>query len=46
MFDSRVLRRQSWLAYGLAALAAGLVVNAVLGPLLTGTVQSHVYIER
>jgi hypothetical protein len=41
MFDSRLLRRQYWLAYALAALAAGLVGNTVLGPLLTGTVQFH-----
>lgn len=39
MFDSRVLRRGSWLAYALLALAVGLVVNTVLGPLLTGTIQ-------
>jgi hypothetical protein len=36
MFDSKVLRRQSWLAYGLAALAAGHRDCPI----------SHVYIER
>jgi len=39
MFDSGMLRRGSWLASALFALAAGLVVNTVLGPLLTGTIQ-------
>jgi hypothetical protein len=39
MFDSGMLHRGSWLASALFALAAGLVANTVLGPLITGTIQ-------
>jgi hypothetical protein len=31
----------SWLTYGLVALAAGLVVNTLLGPMFTGIVRYH-----
>ena len=41
MFDSAVPRRQAWLVYALFTLSAGLVVNTVLGPLLTGTITYH-----
>ena len=33
--------QSAWLAYGLVGLAAGLVVNALLGPLFTETIRYH-----
>ena len=41
MNESRLSRPAAWLAYGLLGLASGLVVNTVLGPLLTETIRYH-----
>ena len=41
MSESSVSRRFPWLAYGLFALAGGLVANLLLGPLVSETIRYH-----
>jgi hypothetical protein len=41
MSESPVSRRFPWLAYGLFALAGGLVANSLFGPLVSETIRYH-----